>query len=136
MVLKVAIIISAIAIALLVIYGADVAAGGGTGQGFLPFDHKARGLGLGIPGSALPIIGYFISRKESSKALGIIIIISGLLIVIGTSAVLAMPSSLEKKDETVRNPMAEFGPVIAVGAFITALGAIKIKKSFKKVTAG
>lgn len=131
MALKAAIIITAISIALLVIYGADVAVGGGTGQGFLAFDHKARGVGLGIPGSALPIIGYFISRKAQSKTLGIMIIISGLLIVIGSTAFLAIPEPTDNNDGMERNAIAEFGPVIAVGIFITILGAIKIKKSFK-----
>lgn len=131
MVVKTAIIITAISIAILLIYGADVAVGGGTGQGFLPFDHKARGVGLGIPAAALPIIGYFISRKESSKTLGTMIIISGLLIVVGSATFLAMPSSLTKDDGKERNTMAEFGSVIAVGAFIIALGIIKIKKSSK-----
>ncbi len=124
----VAIIITSISIALLVIYGADVAAGSGTEQGFLPFDHKARGILLGLTGSALPIIGYFISRKEPSKILGIMIIISGLLIVVGSATFLAI-QSMEKTDGIGRNAMAEFVPVIAVGAFITALGVIKIKKS-------
>ena len=129
MYLKVAIIITAVSIGLLVVYGADVAAGGESGQGFLPLDQKARGIELGIPGAALPIIAYFISRKESSKGLGVMIIIGGLLIVIGSAGFLAVSNSIEKNETTERNIMTEFGPVIAVGAFITALGAIKIKKS-------
>ena len=131
--LKVAIIITAISIALLLIYGADVAAGGGTEQGFLPFDHKIRGMVLGITSSVLPIIGYFISKKEPSKILGIMIIISGLLIVIGSATFLAIQSIIEKENGVGRNAMAEFIPVIIVGAFITALGAIKIKKSSVRI---
>jgi len=131
--LKVAIIITAISIALLLIYGADVAAGGGTEQGFLPFDHKIRGMILGITSSVLPIIGYFISKKEPSKILGIMIIISGLLIVIGSVTFLAIQSVMEKENEMGRNALAEFIPVIIVGAFITALGAIKIKKSSVRI---
>jgi len=131
--LKVAIIITAISIALLLIYGADVAAGGGTEQGFLPFDHKIRGMILGITSSVLPIIGYFISKKEPSKILGIMIIISGLLIVIGSVTFLAIQSIMEKENGVGRNAMAEFIPVIIVGAFITALGAIKIKKSSVRI---
>ena len=49
----VAIVITGIAIALLVIYGADVAASvnvdgeiGEQGDGFLQLDHKTRGIGL------------------------------------------------------------------------------------------
>jgi len=131
--LKVAIIITAISIVLLLIYGADVAAGGGTEQGFLLFDHKIRGMVLGITGSALPIIGYFISKKEPSKILGVMIIISGLLIVIGSTTFLAIQSTVEKENGMERNVMVEFVPVIIVGAFITALGAIKIKKSFVRI---
>jgi len=131
--LKVAIIITAISIALLLIYGADVAAGGGTEQGFLPFDHKIRGMILGITSSVLPIIGYFISKKEPSKILGIMIIISGLLIVMGSVTFLGIQSIMEKENGVGRNAMAEFIPVIIVGAFITALGAIKIKKSSVRI---
>ena len=129
MFLKTSIIITAISIGLLVIYGTDVAAGKGTGQGFLPLDQKARGIGLGIPGAALPIIGYFISKNASSKALGVMILISGLLIVIGSAGFLAISDSIGMNDGVERNAMAEFGPVIAVGVFITVLGATKIKKS-------
>jgi len=42
--LKAAIVITAISMAILSIYGADVAIGGGIEQGFLPFDQKARGV--------------------------------------------------------------------------------------------
>ena len=59
-----------VSIALLVIYGSDVAVGGGTGEGFLGPDQ-----------------------------------------------------------ESGRNAMAEAGPLIGVGAFIVAIGAIKLKKS-------
>ena len=131
--LKVAIIITAISIALLLIYGADVAVGGGTEQGFLPFDHKIRGIVLGMTSSALPIIGYFISKKEPSKILGIMIIISGLLIVIGSTTFLIIQSTIEKENAMGRNAMAEFVPVIIVGVFITVLGGIKIKKSSLRI---
>ncbi|MGI0021792.1 MAG: hypothetical protein ACRD9Q_02925 [Nitrososphaeraceae archaeon] len=133
MMLKVAIIITAISIALLLLYGADVAVGGGTEQGFLPFDHKIRGMVLGITSSALPIIGYFISKNKPSKILGIMIIISGLLIVIGSTAFLAIQSSMEIENGVGRNLIAEFLLVIIVGAFITALGLIKIRKSSVRI---
>ena len=47
MALTAAISITGIAIGLLVIYGADVAVGYSTesGEGFIPFDHKTRGMG-------------------------------------------------------------------------------------------
>ena len=128
MALKVSIILTGIAIGLLVIYGADVAAAQGDGQGFLPFDHKTRGMGLGGPSIILPIIAFFISRKEPSKGLGGMIILSGALIIIGGITVLALadPAELE---ETGRNVISESTPLLGIGAFIIALGGIKLKKS-------
>ena len=69
MAIKIALIITAISIALLAIYGADAAVGKGTEQGFLPLDHKIRGMALGGPAMVMPIVAFFISRKESSRPL-------------------------------------------------------------------
>ncbi len=59
------------------------------------------------------------------------ILVSGLLIVIGSGTFLAIQGSMTNSDGVERNAMTEFGPVIAVGVFIIALGTIKIKKSSK-----
>ena len=125
-----AIIITGIAIALLVIYGADVAAGmdNPDKEGFLAMDHKARGFGLGGPAMILPIIAYFISRNDSSKGLGGMIIISGILIIIGAATVIGMTGSSEVQD-TARNPIMEAVPLLVVGVIQIGLGALKIKKS-------
>jgi hypothetical protein len=128
MILKSAIIMTGVSIALLVIYGADVAVGGGTGEGFLGSDHMARGIGLGLPAVILPIISFFISNKQKSKELGIMLIISGVLIVIGGAVVLGMDPTPEM-EESGRSVIAEAGPLVGVGAFIVALGVFKIKKS-------
>ena len=133
MAIKISIIITCISIVLLVIYGVDAAIGHGTGQGFLPFDHQVRGVALGVPSVILPIIAFFISKRESSKMLGILIIISGLLTVIGSVAFLVMQSTISTM-EPEKNRMSEFAPVITIGAFIIALGGIKIKKSSKPVS--
>ena len=127
MAIKAALIMTGISIALLVIYGVDVAAGGGTGTGFLPFDHKVRGISLGGPAMILPIIGFFISRKESSKPLAGMLFIAGILIIIGGAVVISMPPSAEAVN-TGRNAVAESVPLIGVGAFIIGLGAVKIRK--------
>ena len=129
---KAAIVITSISIILLVIYGADAAMGDGTGQGFLPFDHKIRGVTLGIPSVALPIIAYVITRNEPSKILGILITISGLLTVIGSAAFLGM-QDITAMGET-KSRASEFAPVIAIGALIVGLGIMKIKKSSKPVS--
>lgn len=126
------VIITSISIILLVIYGVDAAIGGGTGQGFLPFDHKVRGVALGIPSVVLPAIAFFISKSERSKILGILIVISGLLTVIGSAAFLFSESSIST-NEPAKNRLSEFSPVIAVGLFIIVLGIIKLKKSYASV---
>jgi hypothetical protein len=124
MALKAALIITGITIGLLVIYGADVAVGKGTEQGFLTFDHKTRGLVLGGPAMALPIVGFFISRSEPSKALAIMLFVTGVMIIIGGAVFLANAPT-----DTQRNPVTEAGPLFGVGAFQIALGAIKVRKS-------
>ena len=126
----VAIIITGIALALLIIYGADAAAGidNPDKQGFLDMDHKTRGLGLGGPAMVLPLIAYFISRNDSSKGLGGMIIISGILIIIGAITVIGM-ADLSEAQETARNPFMETAPLLIVGAIQLGLGALKIKKS-------
>jgi len=125
-----AIIITGIAIALLVIYGADVAAGTDNPdkEGFLAMDHKARGYGLGGPAMVLPLIAYFISRNDSSKGLGGMILIAGILIIIGGVTVIGM-ADLSESQETARNPFMETVPLLMIGGIQMGLGILKIKKS-------
>ena len=126
----VAVIITGIALALLVIYGADAAAGmdNPDKQGFLAMDHKTRGLGLGGPAMVLPQIAYFISRNDSSKGLGAMIVITGILIIIGAATVIGMADS-SGTQETARNPLMETAPLLVVGGIQMGLGILKIKKS-------
>jgi len=128
MALKASLVITGIAIGLLVLYGADVLASinmdgeiGEKSDGFLPLNDMQRGMGLGGPAIILPIIAFFISLKESSKGLGGMIIISGVLILIGGLAMVGTPAP----EGVERNPIMLFAPAI----FQIALGAIKIKKS-------
>ena len=125
-----ALVITGISIALLVIYGADAVAGAGNPdhQGFLDMDHKTRGLGLGGPAMVLPLIAYFISRNDSSKGLGGMILITGILIIIGAVTVIGM-ADLSEAEETARNPFMETAPLLVVGGIQMGLGVLKIKKS-------
>ena len=125
-----AIIITGIALALLIIYGADaaVAVDNPDKQGFLAMDHKTRGFGLGGPAMVLPLIAYFISRNDSSKGLGAMIVITGILIIIGAATVIGMADSSEAQ-ETARNPFMEVAPLLVVGGIQMGLGILKIKKS-------
>lgn len=128
MALVASMILAGISIGLLVIYGADVAVAQGNSEGFLPFDERARGMGLGFPSIILPIIAFFISRKEPSKGLGGLIIVAGILIIVGGITVLAISDPVQA-EESGRNIMAEAAPLLGIGAFIIALGGIKLKKS-------
>lgn len=138
MALTVALILTGIAIALLVVYGADVAVGytADDGQGFIPFDHAARGMGLGLPALILPIIGYVISRRDRSAGLGIMLIIAGILILVGGAVVIGNASSPDADDdsdalatESGRNVISETAPLIVVGFIQIGLGILKIKRS-------
>jgi len=129
MALTPALIITGIAIALLVVYGMDVVVGYSTdsGEGFIPFDHQTRGMGLGLPALILPIIAFFISRKEPSKGLGIMIIVAGILIIIGGAVVIGNAEAME--DASGRSVLAEIIPLIVTGSVQIGLGILKIKKS-------
>jgi len=130
MALTPALIITGIAIVLLIIYGIDVVVGYSTdsGEGFIPFDHKTRGMGLGLPALILPIIAYFISRKEPSRGLGIMIIVAGILIIIGGAVVIGNADPMEAA-ESGRNVLSETIPLIIAGLIQIGLGILKIKKS-------
>ena len=129
MALTPALIITGIAIVLLVVYGIDVVVGysSDSGDGFIPFDHKIRGMGLGLPALILPIIAYFISRKESSKSLGFMIIVAEVLIIIGGAVVIGNADAME--EASGRSILAETIPLIVAGLVQIGLGILKIKKS-------
>lgn len=123
--LKIAIIISVISILMLCIYGLDVIVANGGKTGFLSMTASARGSIFGIIPSALLIISFFITRREPSKKLGILIIIGGVLIIAGTGIILALQSNQAQDSRAVR----EFGAVLGIGIVITILGIIKIRKN-------
>ena len=130
MALTVALIITGIAVGLLVLYGADIVIGynSDTGEGFIPFDHKTRGMGLGLPAMILPIIAFGISRKEPSKGLGILIIIAGILIITGGAVVIGN-ADIAAAAESGRNVVSETMPIVVAGIIQIGLGMLKIKKS-------
>lgn len=126
MALGISVVITGIAIGLLLVYAADVAVAMSSGDihGFLPLDHMQRGIGLGGPALVLPIIAFFISRREPSRALGMMIVISGILIMVGGMAVLANPSP-----ESSRDPAASAVMLFAPAVIQLALGGIKLVRS-------
>lgn len=121
--LKIAIVLSVVSIAMLCLYGLDVIAANGQKIGFIPINASERGSIFGIIPSAMLIISFFMTRKEPSKKLGILIIIGGALIIAGTGIILAMQGS-EQDSRAIR----EFGAVVGIGIVIAILGIIKIRK--------
>src|SRR2546425_222519 len=126
---KAAIVMSIISIIMLAIYGADsiIAINENLGlqnTAFLHTDVKTRGIVFGVIPAIMLTTSFFTTRKEPSKAVGILIIIGGALMIIGVGIIFALqgnaiPSSVR----------GEFGTVVIIGIIITVLGAIKTKKS-------
>lgn len=119
-----------VAIALLLIYAADVAVIESTEQeqGFLPIDAKARGMGLGLPALILPFIAYGIARKTPSALLGAMIIVTGALIMFGGAFVLVNADPVQA-EESGRPVNMEAGMLLVAGAIHMGLGAFKIRRS-------
>ena len=135
MVLKVGIILSIISIILLSIYGVDAIMTinenlGSQNTAILHMDAKSRGMIFGLIPAILLIVSFFITRKEPSKILGILIIIGGTLMVIGVGIILALPNN-----NIPSATKGEFGGVVGIGIAIAALGVIKVLRSKKNIAA-
>ena len=123
MALGVSYVLAGIGLGLLLVYGADVAAAGGDGEGFLPLDAMTRGIGLGTPPIILSVAAFFISRRERASPLGGIILATGILIVVGGAMSVATAS------ENAARAAGEGGALLGVGVAVAALGGVKIWKS-------
>ena len=129
MALKISLIMSIASIILLAIYGADSIAAitenlGVQNSAFLNMDVKVRGVIFGMIPAALLIISYFITKKEASRVLGILIIIGGALMIAGVGIIFALQGSAIPD-----SGKGEFGAVVGIGIIIAILGGLKIKKS-------
>lgn len=102
-----------VSIALLAVYGADIAAAQGAESGFLPLDARTRGSILGGPSVILPIVAYVVSRREASAGLGAMIAAAGALILAGGAVVMSMSESPGSGSDL---------PLLAAGAMVMALG--------------
>lgn len=115
------------ALGLIIVYGLDVAAGVFYSKGFLPFNAATRGIVLGLPSSVLPIIAYYVTKKEESQILGLVILITGIVIALGSVASLllqGMPTSTTRQGSV----LFSFGAVLAVGFYIAILGLKKVQE--------
>lgn len=122
--LKAALIMSIISIIMLVIYGVDVMSAENGKTGFLQMNPSVRGTIFGGAPAVMLVTSFFITRKEPSKRLGVLLLIGGGLIIAGTGVILFQQGST-----MTERVMREFGAVLAIGIIIAILGSIKFKKS-------
>lgn len=110
-------------LALLIIYGADAAVEQGTEErGFLNLDDMTRGIGFGGTAVALSTAGFFVSLKERSALVSILLMVNGVLIIIG--GIVAVMASL-----TAGSSPAGGYSVLGMGIWILALGILKSLRS-------
>jgi len=118
-------ILTLIAIFLILVYGADTVLDRAD-EGFLPFDSKIRGFVLGLPSVILPLIAFGITYRTPSTSLGLLLIINGIIILIGSILFV----SLQETTETIENSviienLTSFAPIIGLGIVIIFLGIWK-----------
>ncbi len=118
-------ILALIAIFLILVYGADAVLDR-TDVGFLPFDSKIRGFALGLPSVILSLIAFGITYRTPSTSLGVLLIINGVIILIGS----VLFVSLQETTPTIENSVItenfiSFAPIIGLGLVIMFLGIWK-----------
>jgi hypothetical protein len=126
---KIAVLLLYISLALLIIYGLDTLVAslkqpqldGSPGTGFLPMNEAARGAIFGAGAVILSIIGFVIGRKEPSKAISILLLVNGFLIILGLIMVVAM-NTVTITEESIRI----IGPTMLLGGLLMGLGIAKI----------
>ena len=96
------------------------------GKGFLGIEPTDRQLIFGIPSFVLPFISYMISREISSKFLGSLIVVSGIIILIGIT--INLGSLIQNLDSTDITHIIKFSIIIIIATFLIILGSWKIKK--------
>jgi len=113
---------------LLLVYGSDAILDR-TDDGFLPFDAQVRGFALGIPSVILPLIAFVINWGSPAGYLSTFLLIDGIIIVIGATALVTLQETSETIDNTVlMENLRSFSPVIAMGALVIFLGLWKFVK--------
>ena len=104
---------------LLLVYGADESAKQGDEEGgFLHLDAMVRGIGFGGTAVALSTVAFFISIKERTTLVSILLLFNGVLIIIG--GVMATMASIS----TGSSGTGGYG-VLGMGIWILVLGIIK-----------
>ncbi len=104
---------------LLLIYGADEGSKQGKqGGGFLHLDVKIRGIAFGGSAVALSTAAFFVSMREKSGFVSVLLLVNGALIIIGGA--LAADASVKAGTSAVGAYA-----VVGMGVWILALGTMK-----------
>lgn len=141
---KVSIILAAISVALLLVYGADVALKMVSKNSLL--DTSIRTIWLGIPSLILPFFAIYLSKNNKSKLVPTLVLVTGVLIIIGgifMGVKYQQESINEKSDSTPKdikqaeqesyNPaLFEIGTLLAIGGFQGVLGYKRISSSVSR----
>ena len=94
---------------------------------FLPLGTNARETVIGIPAAVLSITAFFLSRKAKSRLIGLLLFITGILMMsipFATSQFIAQDvSDLESFTKNI----ASFIPVVGFGMYIIVLGLGKLR---------
>ena len=121
---KISIILLCISIALLIIYGIDVAysnlSPANVHQGFLKMSEAARGSAFGGGAVILSIVAFAISFKEKSNMIVVLLIVNGAIIVAGIAAV-----AVQGTGESSRNTTATIYGTMGLGILLILLGIVK-----------
>lgn len=130
---KFSIILLAISLALLLIYGADTivasnqkneAAGQHMGKGFLPINEAVRGGFFGGGAVIMSVVAFFLSKKEKSGAVASLLLINGGLIIAGMIAVLFASGLISSANSN--EMFRTVGSTIAMGLMVLGLGIYKL----------
>lgn len=141
MIMKViSIILASISVALLLVYGSDVAMEMMSGNSFLGVDDLSRGIFFGGPALILPIIANYAAKKDQSWPLSAMILSSGILIVLGgivMSADYILKQSMQEVSHgvTLREmewrsydpALFEVGMLIGIGGFQILLAVKRLR---------
>lgn len=99
------------------------------GKGILQIEPTIRLIVLGIPAIIFPIFSYFISKNSTSKLLGLLITVNGIILFAGVMVSLQINNFTI--DSFAISRIVQLGIVTAISVFIIILGIRKFQKKNK-----
>lgn len=135
----ISIILALITVALLLVYGSDVAIEMMSGNSFLGIDNLSRGIFFGGPALILPIFANYVTKKDQSWPLSVMILSSGILIVLGgivMSADYILEQSMHEISQEVTLKEMEwrsYDPVLFEVGMLIGIGGFQILLAVKRL---